>query len=54
VRAGLGRRGPAPGFSAGAFARGFVQVTAHHRVAYFGSSHIFEQPTEVFDIAQPQ
>jgi len=52
--AGCGRRGPASGVSAGGFARGFAQVTAHHREAYFGNSHIFEQPAEVLDIAQPQ
>jgi len=53
-RAGLGRRGPAPGVCAGGFARGFAQLAAHERDAYFGNSHILEQPPEVLDIAQPQ
>jgi len=34
--------------------RGFLQVTAHHREAYFGNSHIFAQPTEVWACEQPQ
>jgi hypothetical protein len=33
---------------------GFVQVTAHHREAYWGNSHILAQPAEVFDCAHPQ
>ena len=54
ARAGRGSRGPAPGFSAGGFVRGFAHVTAHHREAYFGNSHIFLQPAEVLESAQPQ
>ena len=46
--------GPASGVSVGVFTRGLVQVTAHQRDAYFGRSHIFPQPAEVFDRAQPQ
>jgi hypothetical protein len=29
-------------------------VIAQRREAYFGKSHIFPQPAEVFDMAQPQ
>jgi len=47
-------RGPASGVSAGALLRGFLQVTAHQREAYFGSSHIFPQPAEVLACEQPQ
>ncbi len=49
-----GKCGPAPGVSAGVFVLGFAQLTAHHREAYFGSSHIFPHPAEVFDCAHPQ
>ena len=34
--------------------RGLVQVTAHQREAYLGSSHILAQPAEVLDWAQLQ
>jgi hypothetical protein len=47
-------RGPAPGFSLGELILGLAQLTAHQRVAYFGNSHIFPQPAEVLDCAQPQ
>ena len=47
-------RGPAPGFSAGALLRGFAQLTAHQRDAYFGSSHIRAQPAELLELAQAQ
>lgn len=51
---GCGNRGPAPGFSVGVFALGFPQVTAHHRDAYFGNSHIFPHPADVFGCVHPQ
>ena len=53
-RAGGGTRGPASGVSAGALERGFLQVTAHQREAYLGSSHIFAQPAEDLACEQPQ
>jgi|SRR6516164_8299287 hypothetical protein len=53
-RAGWGTRGPASGVSAGALLRGFLQLTAHQREAYFGISHIFAQPAEVLACEQLQ
>jgi len=53
-RPGREKRGPASGFSAGPVARGLAQVTAQRREAYFGNSHIFPQPADVFDALQPQ
>jgi hypothetical protein len=54
ARGGRGLCGPAPGFSVGEFARGFLQLTAHHREANFGISHIFTQPAAVLECGQPQ
>ena len=53
-RPGRGKRGPASGFSVGVAARGFAQVTAQRRDAYFGSSHILPQPADVLDALHPQ
>jgi hypothetical protein len=34
--------------------RGFEQLTAHQRDAYFGNSHILAQPAEVLECVHPQ